>query len=41
MNSRFVMERKELEIGAFFAAGAALLALLAAGLSVAWYGRVL
>ncbi len=41
MNSRFVMERKELEIGALFAAGAALLALLAAGLSVAWYGRVL
>jgi Ca-activated chloride channel homolog len=41
MNSRFVMERKEFEIGAFFAAGAALLVLLAAGLSVAWYGRVL
>jgi Ca-activated chloride channel family protein len=41
MNSRFVMEKKELEIGAFFAAAAALLALLAAGLSVAWYGRVL
>jgi Ca-activated chloride channel family protein len=41
MNSRFVMERKELEIGAFFAAAAALLALLAAGLSVSWYGRVL
>lgn len=41
MNSRFVMERKEFEIGAFFAAAAALLVLLAAGLSVAWYGRVL
>ena len=41
MSSRFVMEKKELEIGALFAAGAALLALLAAGLSVAWYGRVL
>jgi Ca-activated chloride channel family protein len=41
MNSRFVMEKKELEIGAFFAAAAALLALLAAGLSVGWYGRVL
>jgi Ca-activated chloride channel family protein len=41
MSSRFVMEKKELEIGAFFAAGAALLALLGAGLSVAWYGRVL
>ena len=41
MNSRFVVEKRELEIGALFAAGAALLALLAAGLSVAWYGRVL
>jgi Ca-activated chloride channel family protein len=41
MSSRFVMERKELEIGALFAAGGALLALLAAALSVAWYGRVL
>jgi Ca-activated chloride channel family protein len=41
MSSRFVMEKKELEVGAFFAAGAALLALLGAGLSVAWYGRVL
>jgi Ca-activated chloride channel family protein len=41
MSSRFVMERKELEVGALFAAGAALLALLGAGLSVAWYGRVL
>jgi Ca-activated chloride channel family protein len=41
MSSRFVMEKKELEIGALFAAGAVLLALLAAGLSVAWYGRVL
>ena len=41
MSSRFVMEKKELEVGALFAAGAAMLALLAAGLSVAWYGRVL
>lgn len=41
MSSRFVMEKKELEVGALFAAGAALLALLAAGLSVAWYGRML
>jgi Ca-activated chloride channel family protein len=41
MSSRFVMEKKEMEVGALFAAGAALLALLAAGLSVAWYGRVL
>jgi Ca-activated chloride channel family protein len=41
MNSRFVMEKKELEIGALFAGAAALLALVAAGLSVAWYGRIL
>ncbi|MEI7445362.1 MAG: VWA domain-containing protein [Burkholderiales bacterium] len=41
MNSRFVMEKKELEVGAMFAAAAALLALLGAGLSVAWYGRIL
>ena len=41
MNSRFVMEKKEIEIGAFFAGAAVLLALLAAGLSVAWFGRVL
>jgi Ca-activated chloride channel family protein len=41
INSRFVMERKELEIGAFFAAAAVLLALAGAGLSLAWYGRVL
>jgi Ca-activated chloride channel family protein len=41
MSSRFVMEKKELEIGAFFAAAAALLALLGAALSLAWYGRIL
>ena len=41
MSSRFVMEKKEMEIGALFAAAAAVFALLAAGLSLAWYGRVL
>jgi Ca-activated chloride channel family protein len=41
MSSRFVMEKKEFEVGALFAAGAALLALLGAALSVAWYGRIL
>ncbi len=41
MASRFVMEKKELEVGALFSAAAVLLALIAAGLSVAWYGRVL
>jgi Ca-activated chloride channel family protein len=41
MNSRFVMEKKDLEIGALFTAAAAVLALVAAALSLAWYGRVL
>jgi len=40
MNSRLVMETKKTEIGAFFSAGAALLVLLAAGLSLAWFNRV-
>jgi Ca-activated chloride channel family protein len=35
------METQQMEITSFFAAGAALLMLLAAGLSVAWFGRVL
>lgn len=41
MKSRFVMEKKELEIGALFTAAAAALALAAAALSLAWYGRIL
>jgi len=41
MNSRFVMEKKEIEVSALFAAVAVVLALTAAGLSVGWYGRVL
>src|SRR3954469_9045899 len=41
MNSRLVMETKKTEIGAFFSAGAALLVLLAAALSLAWFNRVL
>ena len=40
LSSRLVLERAETEISAFFSAAAALLALLSAGLSVAWYGRV-
>ena len=40
MTSRFVMERKEIEVSALFAGVAVLLALAAAGLSVSWYGRV-
>ena len=41
MNSRLVMETKKTEIGAFFSAAAALLVLLAAALSLAWFNRIL
>ena len=41
MNSRLVMETKKTEVGAFFSAGAALLVLLAAALSLAWFNRIL
>jgi Ca-activated chloride channel family protein len=41
MNSRIVMEKKETEISALFAAGAAILALLAAMLSLLWFNRIL
>ena len=40
LSSRMVVERKETEISALFAAAGALLALVAAGLSVFWFGRV-
>jgi Ca-activated chloride channel homolog len=40
LSSRLVVEKKETEISALFAAGAALLVVLAAGLSVWWFGRV-
>jgi Ca-activated chloride channel family protein len=40
LSSRMVVERKETEISALFAALGALLMLLAAGLSVLWFGRV-
>jgi Ca-activated chloride channel family protein len=40
LSSRLVMEKKETEITSLFAAAAALLTLLAAGLSVWWFGRV-
>jgi Ca-activated chloride channel family protein len=40
LSSRIVVERKETEITAFFAAAGALLAVLAAALSVWWFGRV-
>jgi Ca-activated chloride channel homolog len=40
LSSRMVVERKETEITALFAAAGALLAALAAGLSLWWFGRV-
>ena len=40
LSAKLVVERKETEITAFFAAAGALLALLGAGLSVWWFGRV-
>ncbi len=41
LSSRIVVERKETEITALFAGAGALLALLAAALSLWWFGRVL
>lgn len=40
LSSRLVVEKKETEITALFAAAAALLVLLSASLSVWWFGRV-
>lgn len=40
LSAKLVVEKKETEITAFFAAAGALLALLGAGLSVWWFGRV-
>jgi Ca-activated chloride channel family protein len=41
LNSRLVLERKDTEVSALFAAAGALLAVLAAGLSVYWFHRIL
>jgi len=41
LSSKLVVEKKETEVTAFFAAMGALLTLLAAGLSVWWFGRVM
>ena len=41
LNSRFVMEKKETEITALFAAAAALFALISALLSLLWFNRIL
>jgi Ca-activated chloride channel family protein len=40
LNARYVLEKKETEITAFFCAAAALLTLLAGWLSMRWFGRV-
>ena len=40
LSTRLVVEKKETEISALFAAAGALLVVLAAGLSVWWFGRV-
>ena len=40
LNSRLVFEKKQTEITALFAAAAALLALVAAGLSMLWFNRI-
>ena len=41
LSSRFVLETKKTEIGALFTAAAGVLVLLAAGLSLVWFGRIL
>jgi Ca-activated chloride channel family protein len=41
LNSKFVLERKETEITAFFAAAAALTVLASAALSLIWFNRIL
>ena len=40
LSSKLVVERKETEVTALLAAVAALLVMLGAGLSIAWFGRV-
>ena len=41
LTAKFVLQREQTEITAFFAAAAAALLLAAAGLSLAWFGRIL
>lgn len=40
LSKQLIMETQQMEITSFFAAGAALLMLLSAGLSVSWFGRI-
>ena len=41
LNSRIILEKRELEVTALFTAAAALLLMLAGALSVIWFGRLL
>jgi Ca-activated chloride channel family protein len=41
LSSRLTMEKKETEVSGLFALGAAMLALLSAGLSMLWFNRIL
>jgi Ca-activated chloride channel family protein len=41
LSSRLTLEKKEIEVGAMFAAAAALVAVLAAALSLLWFNRIL
>jgi Ca-activated chloride channel homolog len=41
LNSRFLLEKKDMEISALFAAGAAVAALFSAALSLLWFNRIL
>ena len=41
LSKQLIIETKQMEITAFFAGAAAVLMLIAAGMSVAWFGRVL
>ena len=41
LSSKFVLQREQTEVTAFFAAAAAALLIAAAGLSLAWFGRIL
>ena len=41
LSSKLVFEQRQTEVTALFAAAAALFAILAAGLSMLWYGRIM
>ena len=41
LSNRLTLEKKETEVSALFALAGALLALVAGGLSLLWFGRVL